>query len=582
MKENKNSLIGQKETEIDNINNKEEIINWREECIKGNLMPGVLLLEQNKLLVNDIVNEENGNTLLHYAANFGFYNVIRTLIENFKADVNIQNKYGFTPLFLVVSNTSTNIFNFQYFIKTKKINYKLYDENNLNLLSHSIIANFHYAFLYFCSLDLIKNTKLDKYRNPLTYFAITNNNKFALTYLLLNHNYNINDMYYNNTSVLSDILITNKNNSITKFLVKYYNKEITLKSIHTCKKSILNFPFYNVYNYELLNTLYFYKTKSYFRFFIALIKRYKPKFNKCSNHRLLEDNLVNNDIGYRYKMVNIKYMIYDLILPNISNGILVLLFLIYISGFYFGTSQNFNFLLNENINYLNIIYKSISFLLLYIWFIIMLNSSTKNILYLDNDIREEKKEKLLNEIKEVIENKNVKDLPYLEEICPACGIKKKLEETHCFRCDACFKYKYFHSNLFKICITKNNIKRYLIYLILKMNFYWICLDNLIQKNPTNKTIFSFLFMFRYKTSLLNIFLETFVGFFLFKEIGHFIAMILCLTVKTPYQYIYKCHKKAYPFILKEKGANNIIVQSPEINENISIITAIKNIINNIC
>ena len=120
MKENKNSLIDQKETEIDNINNKEEIINWREECIKGNLMPGILLLEQNKLLVNDIVNEENGNTLLHYAANFGFYNVIRTLIENFKADVNIQNKYGFTPLFLVVSNTSTNIFNFQYFIKTKK------------------------------------------------------------------------------------------------------------------------------------------------------------------------------------------------------------------------------------------------------------------------------------------------------------------------------------------------------------------------------------------------------------------------------------------------------------------------------
>ena len=108
-----------KETETDNINNKEEIINWREECIKGNLMPGILLLEQNKLLVNDIVNEENGNTLLHYAANFGFYNVIRTLIENFKADVNIQNKYGFTPLFLVVSNTSTNIFNFQYFIKTK-------------------------------------------------------------------------------------------------------------------------------------------------------------------------------------------------------------------------------------------------------------------------------------------------------------------------------------------------------------------------------------------------------------------------------------------------------------------------------
>ena len=157
----------------------------------------------------------------------------------------------------------------------------------------------------------------DRYANPLTYFAIANNNKFALTYLLFNKNFNVNDTYYNHSSVLSDILITNKNNSITKFLVKYFNKEITLKSIHTCKKSILNFPIYNVFNYELLNTLYFYKTKSFFSFILAILKRYKPKFNKCSNQRLLEDNLVNNDIGYRYKILNLKYMIYDLILIRI-------------------------------------------------------------------------------------------------------------------------------------------------------------------------------------------------------------------------------------------------------------------------
>ena len=585
--ENDNNLIKDSEnnpTEENSESSKKEgeVIDWREECIKGNLMPGVLLLDLKKISVNDIVNPKNGNTLLHYAAKFGFYNVIRALIEKFGADVNKQNKEGYTPFYLIVSNTDTNFFNFHYFIKTGKIDFSLSDSNGLNILVHSIITNFHYAFLYFCSLDLIEYCKNDKYANPLTYFAIVNNNKFALEYLLLNKNYNINDTFYNNTAFLSDILITNKNNSITKFFVKYFNKEISLKSIHTCKKSILNFPFYNVYNYELLNTLYFYKTKSFFSFLIALFKRYKPTFNRCSNQRLLEEKLVNNDIGYRYKMINLKYMIYDLILPNLSNGIKILLFLLYIGVFYFGTNQQMSLFLvlqEDNPNYIYLIYKVISILVLFIWFIIMFNSSTK-INFLED--QNENVKQLESEIANIINSESILELPYIEEICPACGKKKKLEDTHCFRCNTCFNHKYFHSNLFNICITKNNIKRYLMYLILKINFYYICLSNLLEKNPTNKTILAFILMFRYKTSLLNVLLESIVGFFLFKEIGHFIAIIICLTIKTPYEYIYKCHKKAYPPTLKEKGNKNMIVQSPEINENISFIQGVKNIIKNLC
>ena len=584
--DNENNLIEDIESKITEENSKdnkteEGAVNWREQCILGNLMPGVFLLDEKKISVNDIVNPENGNTLLHYAANFGFYNVIRALIEKFGADVNIQNKMGFSPFYFIVSTTDINFFNFHYFLKTGKVDLTLKDSNGLNILVHSIITNFHYAFLYFCSQDLIKYCMNDRYANPLTYFAIANNNKFALTYLLFNKNFNVNDTYYNHSSVLSDILITNKNNSITKFLVKYFNKEITLKSIHTCKKSILNFPIYNVFNYELLNTLYFYKTKSFFSFILAILKRYKPKFNKCSNQRLLEDNLVNNDIGYRYKIVNLKYMIYDLILPRISNGIKILLFLLYISAFYFVTNQNLSIFLvinEENASYSYLIYKIISILLLFIWFIIMLNSGSKPLIIenLNENIHQ-----LESEIANIFNSDNILDLPYIEEICPACGKRKKLEETHCFRCNTCFKYKYFHSNLLNVCITKNNIKRYLMYLILKINFYYICLANLLEKNPTNKTILAFLFMFRYKTSLLNVFLEAIVGFFLFKELGHFIAMILCLTIKTPYEYIYKCHKKVYPFTLKEKGNKNMIVQSPEINENISFMQGLKNIIKNI-
>ena len=584
--DNENNLIEDIESKITEENSKdnkteEGAVNWREQCILGNLMPGVFLLDEKKISVNDIVNPENGNTLLHYAANFGFYNVIRALIEKFGADVNIQNKMGYSPFYFIVSTTDINFFNFHYFLKTGKVDLTLKDSNGLNILVHSIITNFHYAFLYFCSQDLIQYCMNDRYANPLTYFAIANNNKFALTYLLFNKNFNVNDTYYNHSSVLSDILITNKNNSITKFLVKYFNKEITLKSIHTCKKSILNFPIYNVFNYELLNTLYFYKTKSFFSFILAILKRYKPKFNKCSNQRLLEDNLVNNDIGYRYKIVNLKYMIYDLILPRISNGIKILLFLLYIGAFYFGTNQNLSIFLvinEENASYSYLIYKIISILLLFIWFIIMLNSGSKPLIIenLNENIQQ-----LESEIANIFNSDNILDLPYIEEICPACGKRKKLEETHCFRCNTCFKYKYFHSNLLNVCITKNNIKRYLMYLILKINFYYICLANLLEKNPTNKTILAFLFMFRYKTSLLNVFLEAIVGFFLFKELGHFIAMILCLTIKTPYEYIYKCHKKVYPFTLKEKGNKNMIVQSPEINENISFMQGLKNIIKNI-
>ena len=580
--------IDDTKTEENTINTSEkkdeEVVNWREECINGNLMPGVLLVEQNKISVNEIVNPENGNTLLHYAANFGFYNVIRTLIEKFNADINKQNKLGYTPMFLIVSNTDTNIFNFHYFLKTEKVDFSLIDINGLNFLAHSIITNFHYAFLYFCYLNLKHEIKNDKYANPLIYFAIANNNKFALIYLLFNKNADINDTYYNNTSFLSDVLITNKNNSITKFLVKYFNEEISLKSIHTCKKSILNFPFYNVYNYELLNTLYFYKTKNYCSFILALLKKYKPRFNRCSNQRLLEENLVNNDIGYRYKMINIKYMIYDLILPKISNGIKVLLFLLYLCLFYFGTNQQFSFILiinNEsNMSYFYLGYKIFSIIILFIWFIVMLNSSTKLIMIEDQS--ENNSTQIEREIAQIFKKDNILNLPYIEEICPACGKKKKLEETHCFRCKTCFNYKYFHSNLFNICITKGNIKRYLMYLILKINFYFMCLYNLLDKNPTNKTILAFLLIFRYKTSILNIFLEFIVGFFLIKEIGHFIALIICLTVKTPYEYIYKLHKKAYQPTLKEKGNKNIIIQSPEINENISFVQGIKNIIRNIC
>ena len=154
-------------------------------------MPGIIMLEQKKINIDDEVNPENGNTLLHYVANFGFYNVIRTLVEIYHADINKQNKLGYTPFYFIVSNLDSNIFNFQYFVKLKNINYDIKDQKGLNILIHSIISDFHYAFLYFSYEGLIDKYNNNENLNPLIYYSIINNNKFALAYLLLKKNYDL-------------------------------------------------------------------------------------------------------------------------------------------------------------------------------------------------------------------------------------------------------------------------------------------------------------------------------------------------------------------------------------------------------
>lgn len=199
------------------------------------------------------------------------------------------------------------------------------------------------------------------------------------------------------------------------------------------------------------------------------------------------------------------------------------------------------------------------------------------------------KYKILHNYKEIeseifnkINNGNLIDLPTINEICPSCGTRKNISDSHCFRCKACFPNRFFHSNLFQICITKYNIKRYLFFILLKINFYLICLYNCLENKPTNRSIIGFFYIFRYKAGVLNALSELIIGFLIFKNIGHFISIIFSLLVKTPYQFIYKYHKKVYPYTLKEKEPNNMILQSPEINEVISFKSGIINLLNNIC
>jgi len=531
-----------------------QIIEWRKEALKGNFMPAILMLEQNKINVNDIVDENNKETLLHLAGRFTFYNVIRVLIEKFNADINIKNKNGHTLLFLIVGSLDYNIVNFSYLLRQKNLEVDIYDIYGMNLLAHSVMTSFHFAFLYFMNEGLLEKYK-DNYGNPLSYFAIVNNNKFAFLYLIFNKKADINSKYFNNTKTLSDILIGNRYNSITKFISKYLVKKIDLNSIKSCRNNILNFDTYNVYNYELLNTLYYYKTKDYLGFISSIFT--KSNIENADNQNNNNDNK-ENKFGYYYKIINLRFMFYNLILPSLSALYKLLFFIIYFTLLYYICNEKNNEL-NEKPRKDHYIYNIISSVLFYIIIIILFihKKPPKTDINKENNIESEISVKLKTKLE---------DLPDIEEICPSCAKIKKITTYHCYLCGSCIPFRIFHSNVFGCCISKSNIIYYLLYIIFKINIYYICLINALKANPTNNGLICVFFPFWYKTSLKTFILQNCLGGLILIHLGHLFSLLFCLSVKTPYKYIFEMNKKVYYKCLRENPNNKCIVQVPEIND----------------
>ena len=119
------------------------------EALKGNFMPSILLLESNKIDINSPINSDTGDTLLHLAIGFSFYNVTRTLIEKFNADVNIKNQNGHTPLHILCYNQAKDLVILTYLLNNKSLNIDEEDNAGLTALSYSVINNFNIAFYVF-------------------------------------------------------------------------------------------------------------------------------------------------------------------------------------------------------------------------------------------------------------------------------------------------------------------------------------------------------------------------------------------------------------------------------------------------
>ena len=494
------------------------------------------MLEKNLIKVDDIIDEEKGETLIHLAGRYAFYNVIRVLIEKFHADINKKNKSGHSLLYLIVNTYDYNIINFSYLIKREELETDIFDCNGMNPLVHSVMTSFHFAFLYFINEGLLEKYK-DNYNNPLMYFAIVNNNKFALSYLLNNKKDDINCKYFNNSKSLSDILIGNQYNSITKFLAKYYYNEIDLNTIASCRNNIVDFDSYNIYNYELLNTLYFYKTKDYIGFISSIFKKHNIEIYEKNN---------GNDSDKNSKRKN-NY-VYKLLLIFIYTGIL-----------YFICNEKNNEQ-NENKRPNNYVYNSFSVILFYLVCIVLFKFKKPV-----HENKKTEKNKIESEIAFKLKNK-IEELPDIEEICPSCSIIKKISTCHCYTCGFCVPFKMFHSNLFGCCISKENILFYLLFLILKINFYYICLINCLKANPTNNGLICVIVPFWYKTSLKTFILQSIIGGLLLINLGHLISVLFCLSVKTPYKFIFEMDRKVYYNSLYENPNNKYIIQVPEIND----------------
>ena len=556
IKEENNKKEDNKIETVNNINN----VSWGMEALRGNFMPAMIMIEQNKINVNDIVQPLSKENLLHLAGRFGYFNVIRTLIEKFNADLNIQNINGHTLLFYIVSTTNPNLIHFNYLINQKNLKIDLIDRNGMNLLVHSVMTCNHFPFLYLIN-EGISTKIIDSFGNQIIYFAIIKNNKFALNYLINNDNFDLNHKYSNNSLSLGDILISNENNSMIKYLVKYHWKQIDLNSIISCRKNILSYNFYNIYNYELLNTLYYFKTKSYFDFIIAILR--KNNIEKEKKELINNNNILNKEnksaYGYYYKYINLRIMIYNLLLPLISPIYKFLFLSIYFFVVYFITNEKNN-PDNEKSRPYNYIFDMCSIFLLNIIILFLLNS--KKVVYLD------KEKNFLEEISLKLKS-DISKLPDIEEICPCCAHIKKISTIHCYLCKGCVPYRLFHSNLFGCCISKSNIIKYIIYLLLKINFYYICLMNLLRANPTNNGIRCALVPFRHKTSLYVFIIQSIILSIIIIIIGHLISILFSISVKTPYKYIFNTHKTVYYKCLneKKKRKNANIVQFPEINDN---------------
>lgn len=571
------------------------VVNWKDELYKGNFMPAFCLLDQKKILVDDIIDYNTENRLLHLALSYSFTNVTRGLIEIFKCSLNLKNRFGHTPFHILCNNEQNDIFLFSYLIKNEDLQFDEKDRSGVTPLFFAIISKHNLAFL----ILLFKKANIyniDDIGNNALYFSLSSDNKFALNFILRHcPKLSLNGKFFGNKVSLSEVLISSKERQITKYLIKYFHHKLDLEAIIASQKQKSQFNFYNNFNYDLFNTVYFYKTKNY----IALI------------NKLLSRNPLSR---YTFTYYNIKFLLYDLIIPNMNENLkyfFIASYCVYISYVYFEFLKGSNLLqLNNSFSVISktilfLLYQASSVVCLFIALIkffftkipklkscynnnISLSITNENFPYYVDDDEENLERNPRNNSKQVKEpyydyascqhnsdnamnmiyqavERNPLDIFFEEELCEICLIKKDKTTNHCYICNRCVKNFYFHSKLFNVCFHRQNIYYYILFysslMAIHISYiyfmiYKVSNDYSRAQNPDKDFVDLPLSLYQSEHFITNFvtFLVSLCPFdllfvlfciiFSVLALQNWLIMFCCIGYKVTYHNMFRMHKKA--------------------------------------
>ena len=515
-------------------------LSLNQEVLNGNFIKSIIFLNEHKLNINDSYNPE-GDTLLHLACKYQNFNVIRTLIEKFNADINRPNNDNKTPFYLVCDKRDYEPEIISYFFKQKNINFDIEDKKGINPLILSIKNKNMNLFYALCSIGCDLNHK-DMEFHDLYYYAIKYDNLPALQYML---KYSQVDLFSTNNN-LTPILVTSEGNRCCKYLFKYHYHKVINGITEPLSKESYKREEFNLFNYELVNTC-FNQMKA--NFIVAFFK------------------IFFSNTKYEFKLYNINFLFLHLVLRKTFTdhafrrfSFIYYCFILFLYTYFYIDFRQFLF------NFSDIISLITSIICVVLCYNLLVKRTHRKIegFYSKyfNFSYDKKKDSLLGICEDSLKN-DIINLPGTGEACARCLVKKTRNIQHCNKCDLCVRNYYFHSNLLGICVNSDNAINYsLLNFIFSIKLFTFIslLYSLTIETKMKYISFSF---YKFIGVIIggNLIMKLF-GVFLFINgflcLGTSLTTFLCYGYNASYYLSYKHHIIPYGRVIQRKIYDNFV------------------------
>ena len=535
-------------------------LDYKTEALNGDFIQSIVLLSDRKINIYDTYNTE-GDTLLHLACKYLNFNVIRTLVEKFGADINMKNLNNQTPFYMVCNTRYYEPEIISYFFKQKNLNFDIEDKNGINPLILSVKNKNMNLFYALCSIGCDLNHK-DVEFHDIYYYAIKYDNLPALQYLL---KYSQVDLFSSNSN-LTPILVTSEGNRCCKYLFKYhYHKAINGITEPLNKESYKREEF-NLLNYELVNTCY---NQMKHNFIFAFFK------------------ILFSNIKYNFKLYNIKFLFLHLVLRKTFTdhafrrfSFIYYCLILFLYTYFYIDFRQFLF------NFSDIISLITSIICVILCYNLLMHKTHRKINGFYNKYfnfsYDKKKESLLGICEDSIKD-DILNLPGTGEACARCLMKKTRNIQHCNKCDLCVRNFYFHSNLLGICVNSDNALNYsLLNFIFSMKLFAFISLLYSLTIESKKLYISFSFYKFIGVIIGGNFIMKIFSIFLFINgincLGISLTTFLCKGYNSSYYLTFKEHIIPYGRILQRQIYGNFVDYLAPIVNLVGVPSFIRNII----